>query len=74
MSLRNQIARRRLRRRGPIATLVAVMTASGVTLIGLIVGLDPFTIFCRAGISAIALGSVVSFGLSVIDLANKSVN
>ena len=72
MSLKNQIARRRLKRRGPIATLMGILTASGVTLIGLAVGLDPFTILYRASISAVLMCAVVSFGLSVVDVANTT--
>lgn len=72
MTLRHTLARRRLRRRGPIATIVAVMTACGVMIIGLIVGLEPFTICRRAAISALILGGLVSFGLSVIDIANTT--
>ena len=72
MSLQNQLARRRLKRRGPIATVLAILTASGVTLAGLSIGLEPFTILCRASVSAMILGSLVSFGLSVIDIANTT--
>ncbi len=71
MSLRHQIARRRLRRRGPIAMVFSVLTACGVTLLGLAFGLGPFTIFCRAVVSAILIGGLVSFGLSVINMANS---
>jgi hypothetical protein len=45
-------------------------TASLVTLIGIMLGLEPHVILLRAAVSAIAVGSVLSFGLSVIQLAN----
>ncbi len=70
MSLEQDLARRRLKRRGPIATSIAIMTACGVTMIGLCIGLEPFTILYRASVSATLLGLLVSFGLSVIDIAN----
>ena len=70
MSLRNDLARRRLKRSGPLATAVSVLTASGVTIVGLAVGSQPYTICFRAVVSALILGCIVSFGLSVIEVAN----
>ena len=70
MSLRNDLVRRRLKRKGPISTVVSILTACGVTVVGLTVGLEPYTIFYRALVSAAILGCLVSFGLSVIDIAN----
>ncbi len=72
MSLENQIARRRLRRKGPLAKVSALLTAGAVTLIGLSIGLEPHVILWRAVVAAIVMGSIVSFGLSVVHLANTS--
>ncbi len=74
MSLQSQIARRRLKRKGPLGRISALLTASAVALIGLTVGLEPHVILWRALIAAIVIGSIVSFGLSVIDLANVTRN
>lgn len=74
MSLENQIARRRLKRKGPLAKVSALLTASAVSLVGLAVGLEPHVILWRALIAAIVIGSLVSFGLSVVDLANVTKN
>ena len=70
MSLQNQIARRRLKRKGPLAKVSALLTASAVSLVGLAIGLEPHVILWRALIAAILIGCIVSFGLSVIDMAN----
>ena len=74
MSLENQIARRRLRRKGPLAKVGALLTASGVALIGLSVGLEPHVILWRAVVAAIVIGMVISFGLRVVHLANTTKN
>ena len=74
MSLQSQIARRRLKRKGPLGRICALLTASAVALIGLGIGLEPHIILWRALVAAIAIGSIVSFGLSVIDLANVTRN
>lgn len=70
MSLRDQITRRRMKRRGSMGTVAGLLTACVVTLIGLAVGLEPFVILCRATVSAVLIGSLVSFGMSVIYVAN----
>ncbi len=72
MSLRNQMARRRLMRRGPIGKVSGLLTASAVTLIGLMVGLEPNIILWRAFVSGVLIGSLVAFGVSVIHVANVS--
>lgn len=72
MSLETQIARRRLKRKGPLARVSALLTASGVSLIGLTVGLEPHVILWRSFVSALIIGTVVSFGLSVIYVANTT--
>lgn len=46
-------------------------TASAVTLVGILLGLEPHVILLRAAVSAFAVGSVLWFGLSVIQLANS---
>lgn len=45
-------------------------TASAVTLVGVLLGLEPHVILLRAAVSAVLMGSVLAFGLSVIQLAN----
>jgi hypothetical protein len=74
MSLENQIARRRLKRKGPLGKVSALMTASVVSLIGLAIGLEPHVILWRSLVSAVFIGAVVSFGLSVIYVANTTRN
>ncbi len=74
MSLENQIARRRLKRKGPLGKVSALMTASVVSLIGLAIGLEPHVILWRSLVSAVFIGTVVSFGLSVIYVANTTKN
>jgi hypothetical protein len=70
VSLQNQIARRRLKRKGPLAKIAALLTASAVSLAGLGIGLEPHIILWRSLLAAIFIGTLVSFGLSVVDLAN----
>jgi hypothetical protein len=70
MSLRERMARRRLKRRGPIGKVSGLLTASAVTLIGLAVGLEPHVILWRAFVSGVLIGSLVAFGVSVIHVAN----
>jgi hypothetical protein len=72
MSLQHQITRRRMKRRGPLGTVCGLLVACAVTLIGLAVGLEPHVILWRSFISAILIGSLVSFGMSVIYVANSS--
>ncbi len=72
MSLQHHIMRRRMKRRGPLGTVCGLLVACGVTLIGLAVGLEPHVILWRASISAVLIGSLVSFGMSVIYVANSS--
>lgn len=72
MKLENQIARRRLKRKGPLAKVSALLTASAVSLIGLAVGLEPHIILWRSFVAALLMGCLVSFGLSVIYIANTT--
>ncbi len=72
MSLKNQIVRRRMKRRGSLGTVCGLLTACAVTLMGLAVGLEPHVILWRAFASAILIRSIVSFGMSVIYVANTS--
>ena len=74
MKLKNQIARRRLRRKGPLGKAAALLTASLVALIGLSAGLEPHVILWRAFLAAVLIGVLVSFGLSVICAANNARN
>jgi hypothetical protein len=72
MTLKHHIARRRINRRGPIGKVCGLLTACGVTLIGTAVGLEPHVILWRSLVSAILIGALVSFGMSVIYVANTS--
>ena len=66
MKLEHNLATRRLRRKGPLGTVSALLTASVVSLIGLAIGLEPHIILWRALVSAVLIGSIVSFGLGVV--------
>ena len=68
--LQTRVANRRLRRIGPIGRMSALLTASGVWVIGAVNGLEPFVILWRSLIAAILIGAIVSFGMSVILMAN----
>lgn len=72
MSLNHQIARRRLRRKGPLAQVCALLTACCVWMIGASMGLDPHIVLWRSIVSALLIGVIVSFGLSVIYVANTT--
>lgn len=67
---RNVVRKPRRRRLGPVGTLGGLCTASIVTMVGILLGLEPHVILFRAAVSAVAMGSVLAFGLSVIQLAN----
>lgn len=71
MTLQNQIARRRLRRKGPLGRISALMTASICVPIGMLSGLDPDVILFRCFVGAVVVGMLVAFGVSVIDVANR---
>jgi hypothetical protein len=66
-------ARQAIRRRKsfPVGTYTALLTSALVTLVGVFLRLDPFTILSRAVGSALLLGLVVSIGVSVIRLADS---
>ena len=72
MKLEHNLATRRLRRKGPLGTVSALLTASVVSLIGLAIGLEPHIILWRALVSVVLIGSIVSFGLGVIYMANNT--
>ena len=74
MRLEHQLARRRLKRKGPLAKVAALLTASAVSLIGLTIGLEPHIILWRALIASLFVGVLVSFGLSVVYIANSTRN
>lgn len=70
MSTERLTRRQRLRRKSsfPAGMFAALLTAVCITLIGVAIGLDPFVILSRAVMSAILLGTLVSFGMSVVRL------
>lgn len=70
MSIQSEIANRRLNRIGPLGTVLGLLTASMVSVVGLIVELDPLVILTRATISAFLVGTTVRFGLNVLQAAN----
>lgn len=67
LSRRKQI---RQRKKFPIGMFVALLTAVVVTLIGVLLGLDPSAILIRASASSIGLGFLVSTGLGVVRMAD----
>jgi hypothetical protein len=48
------------------------MTAGGVTFIGMMTGLEPDIILWRALASGVVMSLLLSFGISVIYVANTS--
>ena len=74
MSFDRQIANRRINRIGPIGRIVGLLTACMVAVIGLLIGLEPEIILWRAFAAACVSGTVVVFGVSVIQAANDQRN
>ena len=74
MSLNQQIANRRIKRIGPVGRIVGLLTACMVAIIGLVMGLEPEIILWRAFAAACLSGTVVAFGVSVIQAANDQRN
>lgn len=68
--VQSRVANRRLRRIGPIGRMCALLTASGVWVIGAVNGLEPHVILWRSLLAAMLIGGIVSFGMSVILMAN----
>ena len=71
MSIENQITNRRIKRIGPIGKILGLLTASLVALTGLVMGLEPQIILWRAVFASFLIGSIVAFGVSVIQVANN---
>lgn len=65
---------KRNKKQPPLAMLSAILTGCGVTLIGVFYGVEPFVVLTRALVSAVLIGTLVSFGLSVIRVANVNIN
>ena len=61
-----------MKRNGSWATISGLLTASAVTLIGVVVGLEPDIILWRAFASGLLMAVLVSFGISVIYVANAT--
>lgn len=68
----NRGIKRRGRRRTAWGAMAGLLTACVVTLIGLFVELDPHIILGRACLAGVVMGVIVSFGVSVIYIANAS--
>lgn len=54
----------------PFGWLCGMFVACLVTMVGVVQGFEPFTIFCRALVSGSAIGVTVALGVGVIRLAN----
>lgn len=54
----------------PAGTFAALLTAIAVTLIGVFMGVESYTILIRALVSSMIVGTVVSIGVGVIRLAD----
>ena len=74
MSLESQIVNRRIKRIGPLGRVAGLLTASLVVLIGLVNGLTPEVILLRALIASMLVGTLVAFGISVVQVANQRRN
>ena len=72
MSGKQQTRRALIRRQKafPAGTFAALLTAIAVTLVGVALGVDSWTILIRALVSSALVGSVVSIGVGVIRLAD----
>ena len=68
--IQNRLVRRRYRKGFPIGSLTALLTGSLAALIGVCSGLEPFVISYRSFISALLLGTIVTIGTSIVQLAN----
>lgn len=69
-NVNSEAIRRRMRHGLPLGKLVGLLAGCLATLIGIASGHEPFVIFSRALISGVAVAILLSFGLSVIHLAN----
>ncbi len=70
MSLKEQLIRRRMKRNSAWGTVAGLLTACSATLIGTVSGLEPDVILLRALVSGVLMSLLVSFGISVIYIAN----
>ncbi|MEL7497687.1 MAG: hypothetical protein AAFN77_08765 [Planctomycetota bacterium] len=70
MNIESRIVNRRLKRIGPIGTIVGLLTASLVAVIGIAIGLEPWVIAIRGSISFLLFSCLTGFGMSVIQAAN----
>ena len=62
--------RSRLRSTFPLGALAALIVAFAVILAGIIKGIDPVAILIRAGVSAVVVGFLSSFGVACVRLLN----
>lgn len=70
---RKKLTRREMMRRQrsfPAGTFAALLTFIMVTLVGVGMQVESFTILTRALVSSLVVGSVVSIGVGVIRLAD----
>jgi hypothetical protein len=53
----------------PFGSIAALSTGCVVTLIGVFSDIEPFDVMVRTGVSAIAMGLLVSIGVSIVRVA-----
>lgn len=61
---------RRAEQRTPFGALAAIITGCLVTLIGVFSDIEPFVVLIRTLVSSIAMGTLVSVGVSIIRAAD----
>ncbi|MDM4016775.1 hypothetical protein [Roseiconus lacunae] len=73
MSSGRMSRRKEMRRKQafPFGMFAGLLTAIAVTLIGVFLRLEAFTILTRATVSSLILGTVVSIGVGIIRLADS---
>ncbi|MEM9412504.1 MAG: hypothetical protein AAGA30_15425 [Planctomycetota bacterium] len=55
----------------PIGILLGLLAGTLATIVGVVCGVDPFTILCRSVLSGIAVGVTVAIGVGFVRLANR---
>lgn len=62
--------RSRLKRKFPFGMYTALLTATLVTLVGVVLRLDPMAILIRASISSIVIGMLFSIGVGIVRMSD----
>ena len=55
----------------PFGLLFGLLAGTLATIVGIVFGVDPFTILYRAVLSGIAVGLIVATGVGFVRLANR---